>query len=259
MKKKILTILLTALVFLSATALGVSTVFRVDTVAIEISRVSAFATEDAEKLRAELIAQYEQESIFSVEKSAVNAAVEKYPYLRMTGFKKSYPNKLVLTLSEDAEVYAVEKENGEYYILGGDGSVLEIRSTPVNRLDNENNVLLKGLEVSGERGGVLSGDNCWDSMRTLCLEMDKALGGIRSNILSVEVLYRKPETAYRIRMKEGVTLYFWDPAVMTKEKARGAIDKYLSLSDAQRMTGRITVGYAEGEVLLGYEPIDEFE
>ena len=37
------------------------------------------------------------------------------------------------------------------------------------------------------------------------------------------------------------------------------MDKYMALSDAERITGRLTVRDSEGEVVVSYSSIDEFE
>ena len=53
-KKKVITIILTVLVFLSAALIGVANVFRVDDVVLETNVVSTEATAEAEQLRKDL-------------------------------------------------------------------------------------------------------------------------------------------------------------------------------------------------------------
>ena len=259
MQKKLLTIILTALLFFSAVALGSATVFRVDEVAVVATVVSEEATTDVAELQNELLAIYKGEGIFSVKRRDMSEIMEEYSYLRVVEFRKAYPNKIIVTVEEEAEVYAVEKEDGGYYILGAAGAILALRDTSKNRLDDMDNIVIKGVSLSGEKGGVLSGDDCWDNVLSLCQEMDKMLGGIRSNVLSVEVLTRSPETLYKFTMTEGVKIYVGNPTVMTEEKVKKAINEYMALSNEQRMTGRITVRDAEGQVFVAYASMDEFE
>ena len=259
MTKKVLTILLTTLLFLSAVTLGCANVFRVDNVAMVATVVSEDSKEGVAQLKEELLSIYKNRSIFSVKQKDVEDILEQYPYFRIAEFKKVYPNEVVVTIEEEAEVYAVEKSDGAYYILGVTGAVLEVRSSWKNRLDNEDNVLIKGLSVEGEKGGLLSGDDCWQTMFLLCETMNECLGGIRSNVLSVEVISRAPETFFVIKMREGVKVYIGAPSVMTVEKAQGAMNKYMVLSDAERMTGRLTVRDNDGEVFVSYSSEDEFE
>ena len=259
MTKKVLTILLTALLFLSALTLGCANVFRVGNVAMVATVVSEESKEIVAQLKEEVFSSYKDRSIFSVKQKDVKSILDQYPYFRVVEFKKVYPSEIIITIEEEAEVYAVEKSDGEYYILGETGAILEVRSSSKNRLDKADNVLVKGLTVDGERGGFLKGDDCWETMFLLCKTMHERLGGIRSNVQSVEVLSRSPETFYVIRMREGLNVYVGAPSVMTVEKAKSVMDKYMALSDAERMTGRLTVRDSDGEVFVSYSAEDEFE
>ena len=259
MYKKFLTIFLTAILFLAAVFLGGATVFRIDEVALVATVVSDEAKADVNKLQEEIEALYDGESIFSVDETALMDVLKGYPYVRLTGFEKSYPNKIIVSLLEEAELYAVERAEGGFYIVGASGIVLDIRNFNQNRLDKVANVIVSGLTLAGKKGEILTGDDCWAAMFALCAEMDKKLGGIRNNVVSVEVLSKTPEAFYKVTMREGVKIYVSDPAVMTEEKAQEAMDAYMALSNEQRMTGRITVRSADNEVLVAYSPEDEFE
>ncbi len=259
MTKKALTILLTTLLFLSAITLGCANVFRVGNVAMVATVVSEESKENVAELKEELLAFYKDRSIFTVKQKDAKNILEQYPYFRVVEFEKVYPNEVVVTIEEDVDVYAVEKSNGEYYILGETGAVLEVRSSTKNRLDKGDNVVIKGLTVNGEKGGLLVGDDCWETMFLLCETMDESLGGIRSNVQSVEVLSRSPETFFVIRMREGLNIYVGAPSTMTVEKVKSAMDKYMALSDAERMTGRLTIRDNNGEVFVSYSSEDEFE
>ena len=259
MQKKVLTIVLTLIMFLSVVVLGGATVFRVDDVSVVAEVVSEQAKTEAEELKNTLLKLYKDENIFAVDSVKAKKVFLNYPHFHFEKFEKSYPNKIVISIVEESEVYAVETADSEYYILGRNGLVLEQRASSQNRLDNASNVLLKGLTVSGEKGGQLVGDDCWESILSLCMAMDGVLGGIRSNVVSVEVLLRAPETFYLITMREGVKIYVGNPKTMTEEKAIKAMNEYLLLSDEERMTGRLTVRDAENEVFVRYSREDEFQ
>ncbi len=256
MKKKVLTVLLTGLLLLSLTALGISTLFRVEKVAL-FARFSAQTEVTEEELQAELIDAYKKESIFSADKKKAEKIVEKYPYLRIVGYTKSYPDKLSFWVVEDSETYAVATEKG-YYILNAEGILVDERADNYNREDNAPNVLVRGVTASGRLGEALEGDDAWQTMLSLCRSMDNALGGIRKNVDSVEVFTRAPQTVYLFRMREGVSIYIEQSNALTKEQAEAAIEKYFSLSQEERMRGRITVRAVEGEALAEYKQTDEF-
>ena len=259
MTKKVLTILLTTLLLLSAITLGCANVFRVGNVAMVATVVSEDSKESVGQLKEELASFYKDRSIFTVKQKDARNILDQYPYFRVVEFKKVYPNEVIITIEEEAEVYAVEKADGEYYILGETGAILEVRSSLKNRLDNADNIVIKGLTVNGEKGGLLTGDDCWETMFLLCKTMHESLGGIRRNVQSVEVLSRSPETFYVIRMREGLNVYVGAPSIMTVEKVKSAMDKYMALSDSERMSGRLTVRDSDGEVFVSYSSEDEFE
>ncbi len=252
MRKKVLTIVLTAIVYLSAVGLGLSTVFRVRAVSLDASVISDSASEQVQAIREELLSVYEREGTLSVNKSKAEEVLAKYPYFRLKTFKKSYPDTLYIQVVEDSEVYAVQAGE-EYYIVSEEGIVVELRKTPVNRFDNGDNVLVTGLEVSGKRFGELAGDSCWQAALKFCQGMDAALGGIRRNVLSLDVLKTGPEIFYCVTMREGVKIYIDTPDTLTDEKAKSAVDKYLSLSDSDRTLGYIGVHEIDGTVTSEHE------
>ena len=143
MRKKLLVIMLTGLLFLSACLLGITAVFRVDSVTVESFVVSTQARAEVNKISVRVNEAYNGEGILSADESEIEEILKDFPYFRLTSFKKEYPNRIRIEITEDREVYAVEgqKEN-EYYILGGDGTVLEVRNSPLNRLDGSPNVTM---------------------------------------------------------------------------------------------------------------------
>ena len=89
----------------------------------------------------------------------------------------------------------------------------------------------------------------------------ETLGGVRRNAMLVEVIRMTSsaeESIIRITMREGVKLYIGNLSVLTEEKANAAFNKYLSLSDEERLTGCIAVSDRAGEVIISYAEKDEF-
>ena len=265
--KNILIILLTVLVFLSAAVLGVSTVYRITEVSVVVSGISEAAKTEAEQLRFRLMEVYDKQSSFSVKSEAAEAVLEDFPYFRMKSFEKKYPNRIVVKVSEDAEVYALPKGYGEYYIIGEDGTILSIREDPTNRSDGAENVLLLGnpaLVVTGEKGELLQGDDFIPCLFDFCKEMSRstALNGIRRNVVSVEVVRLaslQSETMLKLTMREGVKIYVHNPLSLTREKAELAVNKYMGLAPAERLKGMIAIWDGETALEAKYSPEDGFE
>ena len=259
MRKRLWTSLLTVFVFLSGTALGLSTVYRVDTVTVNVTYVTAEAKTEGEFLQAQLEKAYEGSSTFFVKQKTAEEVLSDYPYFRVTGFEKSYPKRIVIDITENAEVYAIEKTAGEeYYVLSADGTVLDVRDNYINPLNGEENVVLKGLTVAVKKGKIPTGDDCFSSVLSICQEMSTILNGIRGNVVSVSLIRRSPEVVLAVEMREGVKIYISAPEQFTKEKATTALTKYTSLSDNEKLGGRILLFENSGEIYADYSSVDEF-
>ncbi len=254
-KKTIWVIVLTVVVFLSMVTLGIDSVYRIDAVTLNATVVSEEAKEEAVLLQERLTDAYEEKSVFSVDRTEAENILKEFPYFRLLGFQKSYPNRIVVTVTEDEETYAVSAGDGQYYVLGSDGLILGVRETYENRLDGGNNVLLQGTSISGDRGSYPIGDECFSSLLAFCAEASRALDGIRRNVVSVEVVRNTSALAdafFLVTMREGVQIYVGDPTQSTDAKAQAATEQYLSLSDKERLTGRIAVSERNGEIVSTY-------
>ena len=259
MRKKFWTILLTAFVFLSGSALGISTVYRVETVTVNVQYVTDGARTEGERLQACLEDAYQGNSTFFAKRKTAEDVLAENPYFRLTGFEKSYPKRLVIDLVEKAEIYAVEKTAGvEYYLLSADGVVLDIRNTYPHPSSGEEPVLLKGLTATAEIGKVPTGDGYLTELLSVCNEFSTQLNGIRSNVVSVELLRKEPETVLSVTMREGVRIYMINPGAQTAEKVACALTKYFALSDAEKMSGRILLIENSGEIYADYSKVDDF-
>ncbi len=258
-KKNVLVIVLTAILFLSVVVLGVSTVYRVNTVAVRAPVVSEAAKSEVQELQEKLNAAYDKQSIFSADDELARGIVAQFPYFNITGFEKKYPNRLVVEITEDAEFYACKTENGAYYILNLDGTVLGIREDYKNRSDGADNLLIEGLMATAEKGEALTGDDCLSTLFPFLETVSQKLDGIRRNILSVKVLRpasSEEETVFKLVTREGVNIYVRNPAALTSQKAETAIKQYVALSAKQKLKGMLIVSDVSGEVIYDYHQTD---
>ncbi len=257
MRKKILVITLTVLVFLSCVVLGGATVFRVNEITVKTSAISSPAQVEAQALKARLEEEYLGDNLLFAGDNKAESVVEEFPYFLFVSFKKEFPARIVVTVLEDAEVYSVPHVNG-YYLLSGDGSILSSRQDSNNRLDGHPNVLLKGLSVTAN-GTQITGDEYFPTVLTACQGFDERLNGIRNNVLSVDLVNRYPVTILAFQMYEGVRVYLVNPNALTQEKIDGAVEKYFALSVEERRYGCIVVSEIEGKVTISYEEKDTFQ
>lgn len=255
-KKSVIVIFLTVLILLSAVALGVSSVYRVEFVCVNAPLVSDAAKDEVEELQEKLQAAYEKQSTFSVEKTLAEEILNDFPYFRLVSFEKSYPNRIVLEVSEDEEVFATPVgAEGSYYILNAEGTVLGIRDDYSNRSDGAGNLLVTGVTVAGKKGAPLSGDDALETLFSVCADMSLRLNGIRKNVVLVEVIRPtslREDSMFKFTMREGVCIYICNPFEMEEKKTEIAIDKYLSLSSKERLRGTIVVSEQLDEVTAQY-------
>ena len=96
MSKKFWVLILSGILFLSVAILGVTSVYRVDTVTVEAAIVSEAAREEAQALQQELSEAYVKESMFSVKDNEAKEIIAQFPYFRMVSFKKSLKSTCVI-------------------------------------------------------------------------------------------------------------------------------------------------------------------
>lgn len=257
-------IVLSAVVFLTSVWLGIAGVYRISAVEIAPTTYSVAAKEEAEDLQERLRRIYDKRSFFSTDAhDAATVIAEEFPYFRMTSFEKSAPNRIIVSVVEDEEVYAISvgEESSSYYVLGIEGVVLGERETYINRLDGAENLLIKGLRAQGEKGKILTGDTIIPSLFAFCKRVSEKLDGIRRNVVLIEVVRptsSEKDTIVRLSMAEGVKIYVGNIFELTTEKAERAVEEYLALSDQARMTGRIMALDNDGQIVIGYAKNDEF-
>ena len=237
--KKIVTVLLTAIVFLSAAFLGVSAVYRVEEVTLVTQNVSAPAEQEAAQLKERLEKAYLKRSTIFADDSAAKEAVAAFSYFRLTGFEKDYPGRLVITATEDNEAYAVARGDG-YAVYSAEGTLLSVRETPVNRADGTDNLLVLGME-NAENAEDFADTAVFAFLRAL----DLSLSGIRGNAVKAELKKptSRPEDDYlTVYFREGVQAVVYAPHDEAQKKAEALYAAYTyDLSLFQRTTGTIYV------------------
>lgn len=265
--KKWLIILLTVLVFLSGAVLGFSSVYRIDDVLVDSKTVSKEAEEEAIALQKRLTEAYKKKITPFAKEDLAYEIIEEFPYFIITSIEKAYPDRLIVHVQEDDEVYAIPcgDETGNYYILNREGTVLGIRDNYNNRSDETGkakNVLLLGLTVTGEKGTKIAGDEALAYLLAFCTKADECLQGIRRNIVTVEKI-QKGVSADTVTLKlvtvEGVVIYVDTPSQRAEEKALAAMEKYLSLLDGERTRGMIAVAEVDGEIKAVHSDKDVFD
>ena len=232
--KKIVTIILTLVVFFTAAFLGVSAVYRIEEVTLVLDHVSMPALEEAAALKESLEKAYLKRSTIGADDTSAKEEIAKFSYFRLTGFKKDYPGRLVITAKEDAEVYAVRR--GDLYeICSASGAVLSLRESAKNRADGKDNLFVEGLSATEN----FSLSPAYAILKTL----DEKFGGIRANVTEVRLVSPASDFYYLdVSFREGVKARIYTPDSRPEGKAEELYVYYAEkLTVAQRTKGAIYV------------------
>lgn len=246
--KKIVTILLTVIVFLSAAFLGVSAVYRVEEVTLITHNVSAPAETEAARLKEQLEKAYLKRSTILADDTAAKAAVASFSYFRLTGFEKDYPGRLVITATEDIETYAVSRGE-KYAVYSAEGTLLSVRESIINRADGKDNLLVFGVETESgaeTENGAETGENFIRSaVFTVLQTLDLSLSGIRGNVWKAELskpTSRPQDNFLTVFFREGVQAVIYAPDSFPQEKAEALYKTYTyELTQSQRISGKIII------------------
>ena len=252
MKKKVLILTGVAVALLIAVvAAALNAVFTVASVEVHFSACSSqgeaeavgdgLQTQIQELLQGELDDAYVGRSTTFLKLEEVEAAVERYPAFRVVSSEKRFPRTVVLSVEERREAYAFRRENGIFAILDEEGVYLYDSERNVNRRGGEN-ILLEGFAFSAERAGEkVSGGHAEELFAMFSVFFQK-LGDARANIVSVTLSSEYEMGDYFfLEMREGVTVDIFTPGNYTEEKAEAVIEKYLSLSEAEKTHGYFDV------------------
>ena len=239
---------------------------------------SAQMTQAAQRVQSTLEDRYLNKSYLFFKDSDIREVVadEGGGYLEITDISRTFPNKISVTVREKFENYAFVAEGQDadgnlvytYYAVGDDGTVLAVSS------ENKNNISGRNIEIAGfefpavqvgEKFAVSEGfEDAYSALQT-CFSILSS-NNLRGNILRIEYdgFFELPDPAdwfarFIIDCKEGVQIIIPDPQIRTQEKAKKAIEAYLSLGDQVgdigRMEGRIEVKMdASGEITAVYSP-----
>ncbi len=239
MKKKVLLMTLIGLVLLGAVlAAALNAVFTVTDVKVSFSVISNEGRAESLALQEELEEKFVGRSTTFLDLSEVNAAVGEHPAFRVERVEKDFPRTVVLSVTERRELYAVPLETGKFAILDEEGNYLYDKEENVNRCGGAN-ILLEGFDLHREGSGVTG--KYFPEVLSFVGVFSERLGDARANLMTIS-LEPTPNPImgdgfFRLLLKEQVTVAVYFPANLTRMKAEKVLEKYLSLSDTQRLYG----------------------
>lgn len=241
MKKRLLSIILSAVLFLIVVVMGGYFIFMIDTVSVYYGVLSDKGVEYSAQIQSALEEAYKGKNLLFVSEDAADEIFAQYPYVKVTSVRKVYPDKLAVYAEENAERFAVANSSGGYDMLDADGQLLSTREKNENYADSYSNILLEGF---GEYSSALSKSDEFMAAKQMCDYMHEAFGGIRANVRALKYAAptsSKADSYFEFTMTEGVIIRISNPFSLTEEKCKGAVERYLSLEPEDRLYGLITV------------------
>lgn len=255
MNKRVLSIILSAVVLIAVIVMGVHFVFVVDSVVVYYEVLSEKGVEYSLEIQVGLEDAYRGKNILFVSEKEADSVLSKYPYVKSVSVRKIYPDKIAVYAEENPERFAVENSSGEYDMLDSEGNYLASRSENENYADSYRNILLEGF---GEYTASFNQSEAFKAAEAMCDYMHEVFGGVRTNLAGIK--YVTPTTSvensyFELSMTEGVIIRIFTPLSSTDEKCKAVVEKYLSLSPEDRLYGLITVvekADGSGELITVY-------
>lgn len=234
MKNKRLLVILSCLAFVAIVALSLNALFTVAEVQTVFSVSSAQGQTDAEKCE-EVFEKYKGKNLTLFKTSRVQKDVAHLPYLKVESVQKKATNKLIITISERLEVFALS-DGDKIYTFDKYGFVLAQKQENINNADGEANVLIvadtvacsvgKTIEFSDsqKQTAVFTAASCFDDFRN---QVEKMY--FSSSV--VPYLY--------VQMRTGATIVLDYTAQNMTDKLSSAISVYDAQPEYQKLSGYV--------------------
>ena len=230
------------LIIMVAVAFGIAviaacvTLFSVKKVSAEFS---VYGNSQAEEIQAELDNLKGKNMVF-LKTSEVYAICDKYPYYEITSVEKSYPNVLKVSIKKRAEAFMISDAD-KTYVLDDEGHVLSDDGQaefPQNIVPVTLGELKISSAVLGEKI-VTTDDNLFYSVINTC----KALN-VTNLVKTIDLQLTPYESGKyfgdaRFNTYTGVEIEIWRVDDDGEAKIGAAFNKYETLSDYEKTTGKI--------------------
>lgn len=253
MRKRIVVLSVSVLLFFAVILVGVLTVFKVDDVALYYNDSTETGLIYRDEMKEKLDEYCLKKNILFLREPKIIALFSDTKYVNTVSVRKIYPNKIVVYAKEETEVFAVNF-GGEYVMFDEMGNILSTAKENKNRADGHTNILLEGFSFDGEKW--LDYQETELAFRAYQI-LNEELEGARSNLKSISLL--KPTSSSKddfleIQTQEGVVMQMSAPASKMREKLLKLVSSYRSLSTEEKLFGVIHAFEREGseEILSEY-------
>lgn len=186
----------------------------------------------------EALSVYKGESILFLSESDVTQKVIGGNYI-VTSCEKKMPCTITVTIKERLELFAVAV-GGRYSMYDNDGEFLRTGEENINDSDGNPNVEITGIATEQMR-----------SIASIATSFKTNFGGLRSIVKSINLDSRPEIEGYSdkliFNLRCGLTIQLDDYTQDYEEKISYAYKKFCSLSDKQKLGGKIRAYLVGGE------------
>lgn len=255
MRKKLPILLLSIILFIGVVAVGLATLFVVDTVQIYFTQKTEAGAKDYEELEERLNGACKGKNILFFNESGFDEVFSSLNYVKKVSVRKIYPDKVVVYAEEIEEIYAVKNADGSFDMLDENGSFLSSSDKNENRADGCPNILLEKFVYEN---GAFRDEEIFSSAKEAVKFFSDKIPRLKNNLVSVSYIIPTTSAAdayFEFVMTEGVRIKIVNPLSDLGEKSVKGIEKYISLSVEEKMCGVITVvenKLEQGEISVYY-------
>ena len=248
MQKKLFVISSAVAVFVIVFLIAFSAVCSISQFDVLYAAGSPQMVAASEEIQQQLEEKYLRKNYLFFEEENIREVVAQVGggYLEVTGIEKTFPNKISVSVKEKYEAYTFVL-NDTYYVVGDDGTVLNIDT------ENHNNIEGRNIEIVGIGFNVPKvGDKftvteqysgAYTALQAFIAEINAR--GMRGNILRIRYStlgISDPSNNYSyfvVDCVEGVRFWIISPEIRTNEKLQATLDAYVNLPDERRLYGYI--------------------
>lgn len=234
-QRAFLTTLIAILLLAAVIAAGFHAVFTVAYVQASFYTHTPEGDRAAQQLKEELNAYLGSSTTF-LDLDEVRATAESNPRFRVLSLEKHFPSAIALEIEERYAAFAVPSGEG-FALVDNDGVRIDEVSSA------ESYIELKGdFSVSFVDGRAAGG--YVNELLVMYSSFLQALGEPRANLLSISLVDSGASSRFDqfcIQTVEGVEIVIWNPSERPAEAGDAAVQKYLELTETERVRGSIVV------------------
>lgn len=220
------------IIFLTALVIGAGVVLSVRNVNVSFIEYSGEYAEDYAETRANLN-KLKGSGLLFIRDADVYGKVTASEVLAVESYEKNYPCTINIVLRERIETFTCKTDTG-YSVYDERGKLIrETESEPENPVDGCPDVLLKCSE-----GDIAE-------LAVLCSAFKENFGSLRRMVKSVETTAFGKQVV-DINLYSGLQITLVDWKTSGEQKMKKAYEKYLKLSEYQKLSGAIA--FKDGKI-----------